>query len=479
VSGSVPSIAAGVRPQALAYGFAVASGVVLAMFLLRIPVQLTDSFTEFPIMQGRSLWEVMRPEFLGGPYMRPFRRGLIKIVFEWSRGDYSPWFRGFHAIQLIALFLLVIRMMRVRSMADASVIPLALAMIAGAQTFADVVREAFPINHFLTILLCCVAAVNLAQSQGGKLVDATAVALTIFSMFTIESGLLVWVVFAAAYVVGWRGISTGALIAITVVFIGYFMFRFARGGVPGFDERVTGFGFGIADPAELERFFGGRLWPFYFYNIVSAICCVLFAEPRGGTWLFARGLVHDGLLPWQLLTVATSTLATVLVAWHVARRAARWRRRHFDDSDRLILLFLVLLPANALFAAVYEKDVILSPAGLFSAMATAAALRSLLFEDRAWLSSSGRRAIVGSAIIALSVGWTLRSVGIDYRLREMAWTGRNEWAYHEQWMDRQKIHLTDAQRRIEQTLYDDAIWRRPSPPTVTWRFADRLFDPLQ
>jgi hypothetical protein len=469
------------RAQRLAYAYAGVAGVMMAIFLLRMPIQLTDSFTEFLIMQGRSPWDVIRPEFLGGPYVRPLRRGVIKIVFELSRGQYYWWFRGLHAVQLIVLFLLVVRILRVRSIADAAVIPLTIATIAGSQTFADVVREAFPINHFLTILLCCAGAVSLAQSRGGKVVDATAVVLVAFSILTIESGLLVWVVLVAAYAVGWRGVSRGALAACTLVFVSYFLLRYSigQGGLPGIDERSTGFGFSAADPEALKRAFGDRLWPFYIYNVVSAICCVLFAEPRGGIWLFTRAVVRGGLLPWQVLTVATSTLTTLVIGWSVAQRAQRWRRFELDDGDRLTILFLVLLPANAMFAAVYEKDVILSPAGLFYAIAAAVACRRLLFEEPSRLSLQARRVLVYAVVAALATGWTVRSVGIHYRLRQVARTDRNEWAYVSKWEAQQGIHLTDAGRGIEQVLYDDAIWRMPSPPVVTSRLADRLFDPVQ
>jgi hypothetical protein len=371
--------------------------------------------------------------------------------------------------------------LRVRSLADAAVVPVMLAMIAGSQTFADVVREAFPINHFLTIMLCCAGAISLAQSRGGRLVDAAAVVLLAFSMLTIESGLLVWVVLVASYLVGWRGVSRGALVAATLVFVAYFVMRFGvgQGTVPGFNERSTGFGFSQADPEALKSAFGGRLWPFYIYNVISAICCVLFAEPRGGIWMFTRAIVTGDLRPWQLLTVATSTLTTLVIIRSVAQRASRWRRFDLDDGDRLTMLFLIMLPANAMFAAVYEKDVILSPAGLFYAIAAAVAFRRLLFEQRPRLSSVARHGIACAVVAVIATGWTVRLVGIQYRLRQTARIERNDWAYVDKWSVQQGLHLTDAGRGIEQVLSDDAIWRVPAPPVVTSRLGERLFDPLQ
>ena len=43
--------------------------------------------------------------------------------------------------------------------------PLGLAIVVGIHTFAGAVLEGLPVNHFLTILICCAAAVNVAQAK--------------------------------------------------------------------------------------------------------------------------------------------------------------------------------------------------------------------------------------------------------------------------------------------------------------------------
>jgi hypothetical protein len=470
------------RWQASAYAVAVVGGALTSLFLLRIPIQLSDSFTEFLVMQNRSLREVISNEFSGGPYFRPLRRGLIKILFDLSGGHYSAWFRGFHALELIALFVLVVRMFRVRSLAGATAVPLLLTMIIGLHTFNDVVREAFPVNHFLTIAICCVAAVNLAQSRGGVLVDLCAVALLAFAMLTIESGLLVWVVFVAAYIAGYRGISRPALAALTATFAFYFFLRFVvlGGTIPAINERETGFALGAANPDELKRLFGANLWPFYIYNVLSAISCVLFAEPRSGTWIFVRGALNHDLAPWQILGVVTSTLTTLLIARYVALHSRKYRRLDVNDDDRLVMLFLVLLPANAAFAAVYAKDVILSPAGIFYAIAAAVVLKQLLFQE---IASRHKviRATAFAVTLVVACGWTIRAVGIHYRLRETAAVARDDWAYYDRWERRQDTdHVTTpSEKRMWQILYDDAIWNRLPPPMIDSRVANAWSDPLE
>ena len=476
-----PTIDAARRPLLLAYGAAAGVAALFAVALLRIPIQLSDSFTEFLAMQGQTLSGIVRAEITGGPYFRPLRRGLIKVLFDLSGGDFYPWFRGFHAFEVLVLFVLFVRMLRPRTLLDAAVVPLALAMIAGSHLFLDIFREAFPINHFLTIVICAVAAVNLAQSRGGWLVDAAALLLLVFAMTTIESGLLVWVILIAGWLVGYRGISRGALVAATCVFAAYFAVRFGvlGGTLPAIGERDTGFFLNEATAGEMRRLFGGSPWVLYAYNFLSAVSCTLFAEPRSGAFLFARGLVTDGVRPWQAVTVATSTFTTLAIGWHVATRIRSWRPFQLDDDDRLVALFLVVLPANAMFDIVYEKDVVLSVAGIFYVAAAVVAIKHLM--TVAISAPAVRRAAACAAILVVACGWSVRSIGTQYRLREVASTTRDDWAYYDQWERRQQtvaVNTPDG-KRVWQTLYDDAIWRRPAPRAIGSRLLEAWSDPKE
>jgi hypothetical protein len=135
-------------------------------------------------------------------------------------------------------------------------------------------------------------------------------------MLTIESGLLIWVIFTAAYAVGYRGILTSALIVLTVCVASYFLGRFVviGGAAPGLNERSAGFGFSVLNSGRARQPFGHNPIPFYAYNVVSAISCVLFAEPRGGVWMFARELLRGRPEPWQFINVLTSVATTLLMA---------------------------------------------------------------------------------------------------------------------------------------------------------------------
>jgi len=463
----------GRRYQRVAYGYAAAVALLMAAFLLAIPVQLSDSFTEFISVHGHSLSQVIAAEFYNGTYFRPFRRALIKIVYELSGGHYYAAFRGFQALQVLVLLLLFARMLRVRSSAALAALPLGIAIVVGIHTFAGAVVEGLPVNHFLTILICCVAAMNIAQAQRTHLTDVAAVAVLVCAMLTIESGLLIWVIFIAAYAVGYRGISRSALIVLTVCVATYFLGRFVLigGAAPGLNERSAGFGFSVLNPDDLVRRFGGNPIPFYAYNVLSAMSCVLFAEPRGGVWMFVRELLRGRPEPWQFVNVLTSVATTVLIARYAAARSANWRARGFDEPDRFVIIFLAVLPLNALFAGGYEKDVIMSPAGLFYAAAAYFVLRERL---------SGVKAVSLAPAIALllAVGWSVRFVGIHDSLRARALSVREEWAYYDDWVREQPrpMPLTPEEQAIKQHLYDDAVLRAPRVPQPSLGVTERLFD---
>jgi hypothetical protein len=447
--------------------------LLMSAFLLAIPVQLSDSLTEFVSVHGHSLWQVTAAEFYNGTYFRPFRRALIKVVYELSGGHYYAAFRGFQALQVLVLLLLIVRILRVRSAAALLSLPLGLAIVLGIHTFAGAVVEGLPINHFLTILICCAAAVNLAQAKRTLLTDSAAIALLIGAMLTIESGLLLWMIFVAAYAVGYRGVSRPAVIVLTVCVASYFFGRFVLigGTAPGLNERSAGFGFSVLSPDELVARFGRNPIPFYAYNVVSAISSVLFAEPRGGVWVFVRELLRGRPEPWQFVNVVTSTATTLLIVRFALTRINQWRAGEFDEADRFVIIFLAVLPLNALFAGGYEKDVIMSPAGLFYGTAA-----YFVFRER--LSGVKAISLAPALALLLAVGWSVRFIGIHESLRARALAVREEWAYYDDWVREQPrpMPLTPEEQAIKQHLYEDAVLRAPRVPQLSLGVSERLFD---
>jgi hypothetical protein len=462
------------RWHAVAHGYGLLVVAVLGYFLLGLTIQVSDSFGNLLAIQESTVGEVLRGQLWQRGYLRPLLWGQIKAVYELSGGDYFLWFRGIHVLQIAALVALCIHVMRPRDALEAALVPLSLAVIIGAHTFVPLVREAFPINSFLTIAIACVAALALAgRAQPRWYADISAIALLVASMLTVESGVLIWVVSVAAYLAGMRGVSRTAVVAMTVCVAVYLVVRFMvlDVGSPSLAERASGFGFTILEPADLVRRFEGRVWIFYAYNILSSISTVLFGEPKGGVWRFlwevSTGTVH----PWTMVSVVSSTAGTVLLGWFVWSRRTAIRAWRFESHDRLVIVFAVVLLANAVISFPYTKNVIMSPAGVFFGLAVYAAAR-------AWFQAVPRRGVMLTIVLfaVLTCGWAFRVAGNHYNLRRTAAEKRAEWVSVDRWLDRQRIALdTDQARALRDALRRDSLVNHPTPlqPSAQW---SRWFD---
>jgi hypothetical protein len=288
------------------------------------------------------------------------------------------------------------------------------------------VQEAFPINHFLEIAVMALVMVNLTQARPRLIVDAIALVTFVVASLTLESGLLVWVVAVTAWLLGMRGVSTRGVVAMTMLLAGYFVLRFGvlSVGTPGLIERSSGYFFDVLDPAELERRFGDRLVVFYAYNVVSSALSVLASEPQSGVFVTTGAWLNDRLTAGLALTFLSSLVTTGLIA--VAAVIVLRRYRVTDASDRLILLFAVVLAANATLSYAYTKDDIMSVSGIFYGLAAYAAVRLLIVRVRP--TQRLVAATLTTVILATGMAWTVRSLGIHHVARTYAFKTRNDWA---------------------------------------------------
>jgi hypothetical protein len=365
---------------------------------------------------------------------------------------------------------------RPERLSDAAAVPIGLAALVGIHTFAGTIREAFPINAYMTILLCCALAADLALGSPRWWRDVAAVVTFVFASLTAESGLLVAVIVVAAYLAGARGISRRGVIAVVGCVAAYLFLRFVvlNVGTPELTERSSGFGFSRREPDELAAMFGGSPLPFFAYNVVASALSLLFSEPRGGVWIAIRGLVEGDARAVSLLNVAASALGTLAIVNYAWRRRADWWARRFTRGDQLTIVFIAVFGANAAISYAYTKDVILSPAGVFYAVALTIATASLIE------SSAGptrRRMATTVLLLALSTTWGLRAIGAHIGLRKAAVTTRNEWALVDAWLEREgQIPRSPAAAALKQQLQDDAVWRHPARPAVTGDWVEALFD---
>lgn len=450
----------------LAYGYAALVACALGYGLLGMPVQVSDSLNNIVQASQGSLSHLVYNQFYQHGYLRPFLWGLIRAVFDLSNGHYFEWFRGWHVGQVAVLAGFFVALLRVRRAIDAAVVPLGLAALVGIHTFSGTIREAFPINTFMTILLCCYAAAWLALGSPRWWRDVAAALLLVFAALTVETGLLVAVVFVAAWLAGAPGVSRAGMAAQVALVAGYFVLRFAvlDIGAPALTERASGFGFGVIDRDELAVRFGGNPLPFYAYNVGASLLSLFASEPRGGVFQITRRVLAGEASPINIVSVAASVLGTALILAFVWTRRAEWRARRFTADDQLVAIFLAVAAANAVLCYAYTKDVILSPAGAFYALALAVAARHYL--ERASRTTL-RAAAAGVMLVLLSTGWAFRAVAAQLDLRHAAEVVRRDWAYVDRWLQEQNVvPTTDQGRAIVTHLQEDAIWNHPMRPKL-------------
>jgi hypothetical protein len=417
--------------------------------------------------------ELLRSEFTARGYLRPLLFAELKVVYDLSGGNYFAWFRGVHVAQVLALVLFFLALVRPRTGRDLVLVPLGFAVLVGMHTFRGTVTEAFPVNTFMTVLLCCLAAAVIALGDRRWWTDTAAVVVFVVAALTVETGLLVWVILTGAALVGARAVSRPALVLVSLLFAGYFALRFALFdvGAPDLGERAAGFGFARLEAADLVARFGDNPLPFYAYNVAASASSVLFAEPRAGVFTLTQAMVEGRAAPGLLINVVASLLATAVIAAFAWQRRTRWMAWSFDHDDRLVLLCMMMIAANATISYPYTKDVIMSPAGAFYAVATVAAARQIR-----WPASAGAALATSAAAIVLVTCWSVRAVGTHLQLRESAFDVRSEWADADSWFAQQDEESRLAgQRPLKGVLQREAVYGHRVPPALTLS-AFRIFD---
>jgi hypothetical protein len=181
---------------------------------------------------------------------------------------------------------------------------------------------------------------------------------------------------------------------------------------------------------------------------------VLFSEPQAGVFEAIRAWLDDRVLPRVVVPVVTSAVTTGLIVWATARRAVN--RHALDDTARFIIVAVAVIGANAILSFSYTKNDILSIAGAFYALAAYGAIRDGLLTAPAMQ----RAARIGFAVLLclLSVGWTIRSVGVHYVLRSQAFKHQADWvALRGRWQRDERWPSDLTEQRLILQLRGDAV----------------------
>lgn len=435
-----------------------------------MPVQASDTLPEIleaqasPSASAAFVGNVSRAGM-----MRPLRFWQIKALFDLADGQHWLAYRGFHAALVIVAVLLFARVLAVQTWADFAAGSFALTIFTGLHTFAGTLREAFPIPHYLEIVVLCLLVLNLARSRGGWLIDVAAVASFVVASLTLESGVLVWVVVVTAWACGLRGISRYGIGATTVLFGMYLSARFWI-GLPGVEAHSSGFLLSIPDSHELLQRFGGDPTPFYAYNVAVSIMSVLFSEPRAGVFELVRAWSEGDVPPRLYVAVISSVLTTLLIAGVVAARLLGRGPRTRTADDQLFVLFAAVLLANGVVSYAYTKDEIVSIAGAFYALVAFAAVRAVLDSSPTPLRGAVHVSLC-LVLCAVATLWAFRSAGVHHALRVQAFKHRNDWARLAETTP--AAATPDPGAALAEQLRREAIDMRGPTPDLLGRWPDR------
>src|SRR5678816_3401805 len=129
-----------------------ASAVSASVF--RIPIQVSDSVEILEVVDRTPSVTAAFEQGLHASktMLRPMRQVGTRLLLDAAHaaGDrYNMVFRGFHATTAALLIALFTYVARPRDWTGAAALCFALLVLTGLHTFSGMMREAYPINHFL------------------------------------------------------------------------------------------------------------------------------------------------------------------------------------------------------------------------------------------------------------------------------------------------------------------------------------------
>lgn len=461
-----------------------AAWVVTALFavgvsasVFRIPIQVSDSVEILEVVDRAP---TVTAAFAQGLHasktmLRPMRQVGTRLLLDVAHatGDhYNAVFRGFHAAAAALLIVLFTHVARPRDWTGAAALCFAMLVLTGLHTFGGMMREAYPINHFLLIAIYCLATCAIAEWRSGLIADIAACVLFAIASLTLESGLVVFGIALAAYVGGLRGISRGALIAMAILAVGYVILRVPLLHMTGnaVGERQTGFGTAMMTTSELRGRFGGVPWLLYGYTILCSLLTVPLSQPIAGQWTAFASWDPQAPPLFFLNDVGTSLVATAVVVWYLLRRRPPDGRRRWRDPVPLAML--TVLVGSAMLSYAYAKSEIMSAAAVFYALVVYLGVREL---TEVWVTKTrpSLRVAVVLATVFVSTAWAWRAMGLQYRLQRGAFEARSEWVLRMPPFNSPPVPPAEA--RLTPRLRDEALYRGRTNPFLLWPPYARLW----
>lgn len=463
------------RRRLVAYGGTAIVALGLVRAIWGIPLALTDFTAVLFDVEPFTVFEVFIERSRTLVNFRPMYFVQMKLLLDASMGEhYFLVFKTAYAVQIVAMLMLCVALLRVQSRLDLLAAGCAMAVLIGMHTMTNVFVQGPP-----NVLLCTALALTLVFGERATVWrDAAAVALLAYAALFAELGLLLWVIYVAGRLVGCRGVSWRAAAASTLVVAAYVAYRMIvlnPEGV-GFESRETGFGLFWGTREAIVARAGGSTLLFYLYNIVASALTVPFSEPRQGFWYFVEAALERDIRLWLWINILSSLAATTCVVWFVVARARAWLRRELDRDDQLVLIFIAVLAGNAVLGFAYTRDVIMAPAGMLYALAVYAALKHAL--HRLPRLPEARQWILAAVLIVLAVTWPLRVVSTALVLRDSAFDGRSDWAEGVELLQQRGQMPTDGRAELVHRFRRDALATPVPNPRLVQPWLDKVKDAL-
>jgi hypothetical protein len=146
-------------------------------------------------------------------------------------------------------------------------------------------------------------------------------------------------------------------------------------------------------------------------------------------------------------------------------------------ADRHVIIFAIVLAANASISYVYTKDEIMSVAGAFYALPVFGAavyfLRRWWERPQSWVVTAAMCVL----FIAGSSVWAVRAAGVHHVLRSQAFVQRNDWTRLErEWRRDGNWERYSGSQSLIQSLRRQAVATRVVNPYFEPRWMERVFD---
>lgn len=462
------------RPRVLAFLLAGLLGVSVAQSVYNIPIQVSDSLDV--IISSRqpasSLALLQQTSQSSSTTLRPGRAlqarwlGELADAGGWS---YHSVFRGVHALLAFGIVCLFTWVARVRVPSDLFALGVALTVLVGHHTFAAMMREAYPVNHYAEIACGSLITVGIAQRRATAAGQFIALAVLAAGLLLIESAVLLWVVLVGCVAIGLPGVSRKTATAATAVLVVYFVGRALLGiSAPGIGGHASGWLGTTYSADELVARFGANPWPFYAYNVVGGVLSVVASEPRFGVYRVLSSLDAGTWPPVLTIQLASSLILSLIILIH-ARAVMRQPWSSWAEETRVLTLAAVVVVVSAFLCATYIKEEIVSTAGVFYALAGYLAMRwpfALTAESRL------RGAMVACLLVAAPL-WGFRTVGTHYELRRVAFVTRNDWVLDASAPSGEGTLPADRERFSE--LRGEALRHRVTSPSFLPRWGERYW----